>query len=136
MPVIVFHGSADERVAPVNAEQVIAQWSTTNALLASQDGESGFALSERIVNGQVQGGYPYRQHVYTDQVGALLMESWIVEGLGHAWSGSPKKHKYGDPKGPPASEEIWRFFTEATSKAQDFSAPQKTPPMPSSETTL
>ena len=135
MPVIVFHGSADKRVVPVNAEQIIAQWSTTNALLASQNGDSGFALSERIIDCQVQGGYPYRQRVYTDQTGALLMESWIVGGMGHAWPGSPKKHKYGDPKGPRASEEIWRFFTETTSKARDFFAREKTSPMPSSETT-
>lgn len=136
MPVIVFHGSADERVAPVNAEQIIAQWSTTNALLASQNGDGGLALSERIMDGQVQGGYPYRQRVYTDQTGALLMESWIVEGMSHAWSGSPKKHKYGDPKGPRASQEIWRFFTEATSKASDFSAREKPSPKPSGETPL
>lgn len=134
MPVIVFHGSVDDRVAPVNAEQIIAQWSTTNSLLAAQNGESAFALSESIVAGQVPGGYPYRQRVYTDQAGSLLMESWMVEGMGHAWPGSPKELKYGDPKGPCASKEIWRFFTEASSNGKDLSARQRSSPIPSSET--
>ncbi len=41
------------------------------------------------------------------------MEKWIVKGLGHAWSGSPAAGAFADPKGPNASEEIWRFFHEA-----------------------
>jgi poly(3-hydroxybutyrate) depolymerase len=40
-----------------------------------------------------------------------------VDGLGHAWSGSPKASKYGDPDGPNASAEIWRFFAEAGSNS-------------------
>ena len=42
MPVIVFHGTADTSVSLVNAEQVIAQWSKTNACLAAEQAESGF----------------------------------------------------------------------------------------------
>jgi poly(3-hydroxybutyrate) depolymerase len=45
------------------------------------------------------------------------MEKWLVDGLGHAWSGSPKASKYGDPNGPNASAEIWRFFAEAGSNS-------------------
>ena len=113
MRVIVFHGSADTRVDPVNAHQVIAQWGTTNSCIAAANGETGFALSERVIAGQVPGGHGYQRHVYTDQTGALLMEKWMIQDLGHAWSGSPHAHRYGDPKGPNASEEIWRFFTES-----------------------
>jgi poly(3-hydroxybutyrate) depolymerase len=40
------------------------------------------------------------------------MEKWIVKGLGHAWSGSPTAGPFADPKGPKASQEMWRFFTE------------------------
>src|SRR5208282_1461943 len=88
MPVIVFHGAEDDRVAPINADQVIAQWSKTNACLAEKNGEPGFTLSEKIITGQVPHGHAFRQHVYTDQTGRLLMEKWMVQGLGHAWSGS------------------------------------------------
>ncbi len=124
MPVIVFHGTADTRVNPINADQIIAQWTATNQCLAAEQGESAFALSEQVVNGQVPGGYAYWKHIYTDQSGELLMEKWMVEGLGHAWPGSPSAHKYGDRKGPPASSEIWRFFSEAESKQMDSALPQ------------
>jgi len=115
MPVIVFHGSADDRVSLVNADQTIAQWSKTNACLAAEHSESGFTLTEKVDGAEVPRGHPYRRHVYLESDGHLLMEKWIVEGLGHAWSGSPDSSKYGDPKGPNASAEIWRFFCQAGS---------------------
>ena len=115
MPVIVFQGTADTRVSPVNAEQAITQWSTTNACLAAENSESGFALTEKVLDGRVQGGYAYQKHTYLEADGRLLMEKWMVDGLGHAWSGSLRPSKYGDPKGPNASAEIWRFFCEAGS---------------------
>jgi poly(3-hydroxybutyrate) depolymerase len=115
MPVIVFHGSADTRVNAVNANQVIAQWSTTNACLSATNGETGFALSEQAIAAEATDGHAYQRHIYVDQSGSLLMEKWMVQGLGHAWPGSPNVHRYGDPKGPNASSEIWRFFVESAS---------------------
>ena len=115
MPVIVFHGTVDTRVNIVNADQVTAQWSKTNACLAAEGSEKGFALSEKIVSGEASNGYAYRRHIYREPDARLLMEKWLVQGLGHAWSGSPRASKYGDPQGPNASAEIWRFFCEAGS---------------------
>lgn len=115
MPVIVFHGTADTTVNPVNADQVIAQWGKTNACLAMRSADGEFALRETVIGGQVPEGYGFRKYVYSDPAGRLLMEKWLVQGLGHAWSGSPKASKHGDPKGPNASAEIWRFFCEAGS---------------------
>jgi len=135
MPVIAFHGTADARVNPVNTEQIIAQWSATNACLAAQQGETDFSLSEQTVAGQVATGYAYKRRIYTDQRGELLMESWIIDGLGHAWPGSPQAHKYGDPKGPVAAREIWRFFNQAGSKLRVSSASAELVPPTSSETT-
>jgi len=117
MPVIVFHGTEDSTVNPVNADQVIAQWRKTNACLATQSPNIEFTLSEKVVSGEVPEDYAYRKYIYTDQAGCLLMEKWLVQGLGHTWSGSPKASKYGDPKGPNASAEIWRFFCEAGSNS-------------------
>ncbi len=113
MPLIVFHGTTDNSVSPVNADQAIAQWSKTNACLAAEHAESGFVLTEKVIEGRVPDGYAYQKHIYVEADARLLMEKWLVQGLGHAWSGSPKPSRYGDPKGPNASAEIWRFFCEA-----------------------
>jgi len=115
LPVIVFHGTEDASVNPINADQIIAQWGETNACLAAELGETEFSVSEKVVAEDVAQGHAYDRHIYADQTGRLLMEKWIVKGLGHAWSGTAKEHKYCDPKGPNASEEIWRFFREAAS---------------------
>ena len=117
MPVIVFHGTADTRVNPVNADQTVAQWSKTNACLAAEQAEDGFALTENVTRGEVPGGYAYQKHSYVEANARLLMEKWLVDGLGHAWPGSPQPSKYADPKGPNASAEIWRFFCEAGSNS-------------------
>lgn len=113
MPVIVFQGAADSRVNPLNAEQTIEQWRKTNACLAAGQSKAELALTEKVIAGKVPSGYSYRQHIYAESDGRVLMEKWLVDGLGHAWSGSPMSSKYGDPKGPNASAEIWRFFSEA-----------------------
>lgn len=129
MPVIVFHGAADIYVDPVNADQAIEQWSKTNACLAAEHGDGAFALTENVVDGSVTGaGRAFRKHVYREADARLLMEKWLVQGLGHAWSGSPVRSKSGDPDGPNASAEIWRFFCEAASPSSpgaDSSSLQK-----------
>jgi poly(hydroxyalkanoate) depolymerase family esterase len=115
MPVIVFHGDADPYLSSVNADQLIVQWLTTNDYL--DDGQSNDSVQSgpaRIIEGSVPDGHVYVRHVYGDRSGRLLLEKWIVKGLGHAWSGSPAAAPFADPKGPNASEEMWRFFGEAT----------------------
>ncbi|MFZ0772599.1 MAG: alpha/beta hydrolase family esterase [Candidatus Sulfotelmatobacter sp.] len=134
MPVIVFHGMADDRVTPVNADQIIAQWGKTNACLAVENAETGFSLTEKVIGSEVPGGYAYQRHLYVEDDSRLLMEKWLVQGLGHAWSGSPKSSKYGDPKGPNASAEIWRFFCEADSNSTASSSPADPLHKQSSET--
>jgi poly(hydroxyalkanoate) depolymerase family esterase len=136
MPVIVFHGTADTRVNPISADQTIAQWGKTNSYLAAVHSESEFTLSERVFSGEVPGGYAYQRHAYLEADARLLMEKWIVQGLGHAWSGSPKPSKYGDPKGPNASAEIWRFFSEAgTNAPASLMSPDLSHPEPTERST-
>jgi poly(hydroxyalkanoate) depolymerase family esterase len=115
MPVIVFHGDADPYLSPLNADQVIAQWAKTNDYLDDgKDNDSVKSEPARTFEESVPGGHDYIRYVYGDYSDRLLMEKWIVKGLGHAWSGSPAAAAFADPKGPSASAEMWRFFTEAS----------------------
>ena len=123
MPLIVFHGTADPYVNPVNAEQVIMQWARTNHCLDGNQGSKDvLAAVGELVGGSVSDGYSFQKYSYKDGAGQLLMEKWLIDGLGHAWPGSPVSAPFADPKGPKASEEMWRFFCETTSVAPEYGA--------------
>lgn len=127
MPVIIFQGDADPFVNPANAEQVIQQWATTNAYLSNKKPASDVTTQPVAMEGSVTGGHAFTRFVYKDRTGRNLMEKWIVKGMGHAWSGSPAAGPFADPKGPNASAELWRFFSDAH-KAGSGASPAKTKP--------
>ncbi|MBW3571366.1 MAG: PHB depolymerase family esterase [Gemmatimonadetes bacterium] len=93
LPIIVFHGAADEVVNPENGRQLAAQW-------ARAGGAKDFVRSETEVGGLT---------VVRDVFGPAA-ELWMVEGLGHAWSGGSPQGTYTDARGPDASREMLRFF--------------------------
>jgi poly(hydroxyalkanoate) depolymerase family esterase len=120
MPVIAFQGTKDPYVTPLNTDQLIAQWAQTNDYLDDgKDNDSVTVQSPNEVKGAVPNGYSYTRYLYKDSSGQSLLEKWLVDDLGHAWPGSVTADRFADPKGPNASAEIWRFFTETS---------QSTPP--------
>lgn len=110
MPVLVFHGTADYTVAPVNGDQTLAQWAQTNDY--ADDGSDNGSVddnADQTITGSAN-GRSYTRYVYHDGRGSPLMEKWIVNGLGHAWSGGSSSGSYADPRGPEASRILWNFF--------------------------
>lgn len=98
-PTIVFHGSADRTVHPVNGERIAAATLGAGPTQTLVDRRSGTA-----------GNRPYRQEITTLTNGRVLLEHWVIDGLGHAWSGGRPGGSYADPQGPDASAEMVRFF--------------------------
>jgi poly(hydroxyalkanoate) depolymerase family esterase len=101
VPVIVFHGDRDKTVHPQNGHQVLAQQAGAQA---------GAATTEK---GSAPNGRSYTRAIHRSTGGKLTAEHWTVHGSGHAWSGGSKRGSYTDPKGPDASREMLRFFSEA-----------------------
>ena len=99
-PAIIFQGKADKSVNYVNSSQIVAQLSGSHKPLLTK-------LSERAGESN---GYRFTRVVYGN--GKPLIEEWMVDDLGHAWSGGSKDGTYTDPKGPDASREMIRFFLE------------------------
>ena len=112
VPTIVFHGTSDYTVYPVNADQVISQWAQTNDRASDRkDDDNIDDTAEQTVAGSVPGGRSYTKYVYEDgNDSAVVMEKYLVGGMGHAWSGGSSAGSYTDPQGPDAGEIGWRFF--------------------------
>jgi poly(3-hydroxybutyrate) depolymerase len=109
VPTIVFHGDRDLTVNVVNADHVLTPWVQAPD---KRDTTAGTDQRVRVERGQVRGGYAYTRSIYQDPQGRALMEKWIVHQMGHAWSGGSPRGSYSDPKGPNASAEMVRFFSE------------------------
>ncbi|MDR4308644.1 PHB depolymerase family esterase [Chelatococcus sambhunathii] len=98
MRTIVFHGTADRTVHLSNAERIVED--------ATPDAAS---ISARSVAGQA-GRRGYTRTVVANPEGEAMIEQWLIDGAGHAWSGGRPGGSYVDPTGPDASAEMMRFF--------------------------
>jgi poly(hydroxyalkanoate) depolymerase family esterase len=111
LPVIAFEGDKDTTVPPVNAVQLIAQWQLTSDLADDAAANGSIPGSPvRIEDGQVPGGRAYTVSTYGDGRGNDLLQSWLVHGMGHAWSGGCSCESYADPQGPDETAAMYDFF--------------------------
>jgi hypothetical protein len=62
------------------------------------------------VKRQIKGGRSYVKSTHRVGQGRPLVEHWLIEGSGHAWSGGSPAERFVDPTGPDASREMVRFF--------------------------
>lgn len=97
-PLIVFHGDADATVHPSNANELVREFSASEATPARASSGDGRARKHTV------------RHM-TSQAG-VDAELWIIHGAPHAWSGGSSSGSYTDPSGPDASAEMLRFFLE------------------------
>src|SRR5690606_7005210 len=93
----VLHGSTDTTVSPRNGDAVLSQ------ALHRQEGLQRRAADAKLDGRAVQIGR------YRDAEGALRIESWRVEGLGHAWSGGNSQGSH-TATGPSATQAMLKFF--------------------------
>lgn len=95
---ILFHGSADHTVAPMNGTRIgrdVLDASQGSAVQTVETGTANGLSYSRTVS--MCGGTP-------------VLEEWVIDGLGHAWSGGDPAGSYTDRRGPAASAECVRFF--------------------------
>lgn len=112
VPVLVFHGSEDKVAAPMNGEQVVAQFIQTNDLGDdATDNNSVRNLATSTTAAVAPGGlrYTVRDYVYD---GELLLQYYFVEGMGHAWSGGDPRFAFSEPNGPDATTLMWKFLKQ------------------------
>jgi poly(hydroxyalkanoate) depolymerase family esterase len=109
VPLMVFHGTADSTVAPVNASQIVTQWAHANRFAAGGTTSSEPSLASAS-DGIAPGGRSYVQRVYEGFDGDVVIEMYLVNGMGHCWPGGKDDSSYSDPQGPDASRLLIEFF--------------------------
>ena len=92
--VSLWHGAVDTVVSPTNLTAL-------EAMFARQLGASGgvTATDEGAIHA-----------VYRDPRGAPVLETWLVRGMGHAWSGGDARGTHTWPAGPSATERMLDFL--------------------------
>jgi poly(hydroxyalkanoate) depolymerase family esterase len=95
---IIFHGSSDRTVHPSNAQRILEMAHQASA-------ENSIATTTGSSNGR-----HFTQTLILQKNGPVLVESWMIDGAGHAWSGGNVSGSYADARGPVASAEMVRFF--------------------------
>lgn len=111
VPTLVFHGTADLVVNPINGNQVLSQFARLNDLV--DDGSANGTINDaadQILSGQVSGGRSYTRYIYHGNNQQILMEKYLISGMGHAWSGGKQGASYSDPTGPNMSLIMYNFF--------------------------
>jgi len=114
IPIIAMQGDLDTTVPPENLPVLMGQW-----LMAADK------IDDDVVNGSISttpsakesatspAGLAYDIERYAGPAGSVFAETWLVHGMGHAWSGGPAA-AWSDPKGPDATAAMWAFMKTRT----------------------
>lgn len=106
VPVIIFQGASDYTVVPKNAELQAASWLIVNNKMGANINTTPTTTKETT-----SGGKSYTRTVYTDANGRRMIESFLVDGMGHAWSGGDG-YNFSEPTAPNATEYMIDFFKQ------------------------
>ncbi|WP_265109078.1 extracellular catalytic domain type 1 short-chain-length polyhydroxyalkanoate depolymerase [Halosolutus halophilus] len=126
IPTIVVHGTADDTVAVENGRQASAQALRASNLAYRHDrgAADGRLANERPADDFVDaapavvekgefGAYGYTRREFRDSTGNVIVEEWLVDGMGHAWAGG-RPGDYTAPDAIDASRLTWGFFETHT----------------------
>ena len=114
VPTIVFQGTRDRIVPPINGEQVVQQWMQTNHLASQGLYVADFQHPTTTTSAQMPEGHAYTVSTWEDHTGKEVQQYWKIDGLAHAWSGGNPAVSHTDPRGPNASEVMYQFFMNHT----------------------
>lgn len=110
IPTLVFTGSADGIVNPVNATQTVQQWTQANDLAsdgadnANVDNTADFTTTATACRSYTRSDYNNSSN------GQTVVRKYVISGMNHRWSGGSSAGSYTDSCGPDASQIIVDFF--------------------------
>ena len=114
VPTVVFHGTDDTTVYPINGHQAAEQATQTNDLATDDYDDDGTNYTADVVNEGSSDAYTYTTYEYRDENGDSMVEKWMIDGMDHAWSGGASGGEFTAPGGPDASQILWDFCSQFT----------------------
>ncbi|HSU12741.1 PHB depolymerase family esterase [Longimicrobium sp.] len=109
IPTLVFHGTADGTVNPVNAAQTTQQWTQTNDLADGSDNGNVDYTADATVTGTACRAYT-RYDYNNSANGQTVVRRYVISGMDHRWPGGSSAGTYTDACAPDASQIIVDFF--------------------------
>lgn len=110
VPLLVIQGEEDEVVPPVVATRLVAQWAAVGDLVDDSLLNDSLDLVETTVAvPATPGRHGYTHTVLSAPDGGSVIESYLVEGMGHVWPGPDGDGLFTDHAGPDASALVWDF---------------------------
>jgi poly(hydroxyalkanoate) depolymerase family esterase len=108
-PLVVIQGTADDVVVPLNGDRITEQWLVFHAA-TGPDHDPGRLGPGRTEHGHSAAGREYTRVRWYTGLRRPTLEYWLVQRLGHAWSGGRPGGSHSDPQGPDATGLMWSFF--------------------------
>jgi poly(hydroxyalkanoate) depolymerase family esterase len=110
VPLLVIQGEEDDVVPPLVATRLVEHWTAVSDLV--DDGvlnDSLQMVEETTIVPEDDGRHAYERTTITTQDAPVLVESYLVDDMGHAWPGPDGEGLFTDHAGPDASALVWDF---------------------------
>ena len=106
----LWHGEGDSVVSPANLTALTTMFLRLHGLVPIAPARGAAPPREpagatETVDGAVR-------TVYRSREGRPVVETWLVSGMGHAWSGGDPRGSHTSPAGPDATEAMLRFLLD------------------------
>ncbi|ORV25770.1 hypothetical protein AWB99_21905 [Mycolicibacterium confluentis] len=110
VPMLVIQGAQDEVVPPLVADRLVAHWTAVQDLVDDGMLNDSLGVVEQVHRTPAgPDRHAYTRSTRTAADGATLVESYLVEGMGHSWPGPSGAGLFTDHAGPDASVLTWEF---------------------------
>lgn len=110
VPLLVIEGDTDDVVPPPVATRLVAHWTAVNDLVDDGLLNDSLGLVEESETVPASSGRrAYTRSALSTSRGETVVESYLVEGMGHAYPGPAGQGLFTDRTGPAASDLAWEF---------------------------
>jgi poly(hydroxyalkanoate) depolymerase family esterase len=111
LPTVIIHGSKGAVMNSIHAIQVENEMKAFNDLL--DNGKRDYSINNGLKVNKVKESDVYAYEVFELQhKRKTYIKRYMIQNLGHAWSGGDNQWEFNDPHGPDATKFIIEFFQE------------------------